>query len=55
MEVFNDLVDFCKTEAKTGLDKWDFGVGIKLLLERNKKCEKIAQIEKRLTKLEEGD
>jgi len=54
-EVFTEFVRFCKENSRTGMDKFDYGVGLRILLMKAKYADKLEKIESRLTKLEGGN
>jgi hypothetical protein len=54
-DVFTDFVKFCKENSKTGIGKFDFGVGLRMLLMKAKYADKLEEIELRLNKLEKED
>ena len=54
-EVFTELIRYCKENTRTGLGKWDIGLGIKMLLIKAKYADKLERIESRLIKLEKED
>lgn len=43
-EVFSDFVKFCKENTKTGLNKWDYGSGIRILLMKAKEAENLERM-----------
>lgn len=54
MEVFIGLLEFAKKEVMTGVGNFDFGLAIKLLLERNKINTKLDNLELEINKLKGG-
>ena len=51
--VFQELTRFAKSEVQTGLGKFDYGLAIKLLLERNNINTRLDKIENQLNKMED--
>lgn len=52
LDVFMGLTDFCKENAQTGLGKFDFGVGIRILLQRSRIFEGLEVLNERMNQLE---
>ena len=53
LDVLADLTIFAKQYAGTGLGKFDFGVALRILLDRSDYLSKVEELEDRLTILEE--
>ena len=53
LTVFAGLTKFAKEEACSGVGKFDYGLAIKLLLERNETYKKMEEIYKRIEYLED--
>ena len=51
-DVFTEFVRFCKANAMTGLSKWDFGTGLRILLMKAKYADILFELESRVDKLE---
>ncbi len=53
LDVFADLTRFAKRYSGTGLGKFDYGVALRLLLERNNFMERIEALEEYVENLKE--
>ena len=51
-DVFTEFVRFCKANAMTGLSKWDFGTGLRILLMKAKYADMLFELEGRVGNLE---
>ena len=54
LEVFQELTRFAKEEASTGLGHFDYGIAIKLLLERSEVYKRLNNIETKLKEIEKN-
>lgn len=52
IDVFRGLTEFCKANALTGLGKFDYGVGLRILLMKAQYADMIFDIDKRLEQVE---
>ncbi len=52
MDVYFELLDFAKRNTTTGLGKFDFGVAIRLLLQKSKIMDGLEIINERINQLE---
>jgi hypothetical protein len=51
-DVFTEFVRFCKANSSTGLGKFDFGVGLRILLMKARYADMLYEFDKRMTVLE---
>jgi hypothetical protein len=51
-DVFTDFVKFCKKNTKTGIGKFDFGVGLRVLLMKAEYADRLQEMEKRIAHIE---
>jgi hypothetical protein len=51
-DVFTNLIRFCKKNVSTGLGKFDFGTGIRVLLMKSEYADMIYDLDNRLIALE---
>jgi hypothetical protein len=51
-DVFTEFIRFCKDNAMTGLSRWDFGVGLRILLMKAKYADMLYDMDKRISLLE---
>jgi len=52
LDVFQAFTAFCKAETKTGLGKFDYGVGLRLLLMKAQYADYFFVLDERLKQLE---
>jgi len=53
LDVFMAFTEFCKTNALTGLNKFDYGVGLRILLMKAQYADMLFDIDERVRKLED--
>jgi hypothetical protein len=51
-DVFFAFTEFCKTNAMTGLQKFDFGVGLRILLMKAQYADMLYELDQRIRTLE---
>jgi hypothetical protein len=51
-DVFTEFIRFCKLNASTGLGKFDFGVGLRILLMKAQYADMLYEFDKRMSVLE---
>jgi hypothetical protein len=51
-DVFRDFVRFCKKNSRTGIGKFDFGVGLRILLMKAEYADKLKELEEKINKIQ---
>jgi len=51
-DVFTEFIRFCKANTMTGMGKFDFGVGLRILLMKSKYADMLYDMDKRISLLE---
>jgi len=54
VDVFMAFTEFCKANAMTGLQKFDYGVGLRILLMKSQYADMMYDLDKRITNVEDS-
>lgn len=52
VRVFNELTEFAKANAGTAMEKWDYGVAIRILLMKSTYADLIFEMNKKIDEIE---